>query len=65
MVLDKKTQRIFDKELRLPCNLNHIADRVLKVSREEAKVIVDMWIQQGVLEESDLAKNYYKKIENV
>jgi hypothetical protein len=60
MVLDKKTQRTFDKELRIPCNLNHIADRVLKVSREEAKILVDKWIQEGVLVESELAKNYFR-----
>ncbi len=39
--MDKKTEKLFQKELKIPCHVNHIADRVLKVSREEAKTIID------------------------
>lgn len=65
MELDKKTQRLFDKELRIPCHLNHIADRVFKLSREETSVIINEMILNGILEESPFAKNYYKIKENV
>lgn len=65
MELDKKTQRLFDKELRIPCHLNHIADRVFKLSREETLVIINEMILHGIIEESCFAKNYYKIKENV
>jgi len=65
MELDTKTQRLFNKELKIPCHLNHIADRVFKLSREETLVIINEMILNGVLEESHFAKNYYKIKENV
>lgn len=65
MELDTKTQRLFNRELKIPCHLNHIADRVFKLSREETLVIINEMILNGVLEESHFAKNYYKIKENV
>jgi len=63
--MDKKTERLFQKELKIPCHLNHIADRVFKVPREECKIIVENMIELGVLVESKFAKNYYILKENV
>lgn len=60
MEFDKKTQRLFDKELRIPCHLNHIADRIFKLPREETLVIINEMTLNGILEESCFAKNYYK-----
>lgn len=58
--MDKKTEKLFQKELKIPCHVNHIADRVLKVSREEAKTIIDELLSKNVIEESCFANNYYK-----
>jgi hypothetical protein len=65
MELDKKTQRLFDKELKIPCHLNHIADRIFKLSKEQTLVIINEMILNGILEESCFVKNYYKIKENV
>ena len=40
--------------------INHIADRVLKVSREETKTIIEQLLSTNVIEESCFANNYYK-----
>ena len=58
--MDKKTEKLFQKELTIPCHIHHIADRVLKVSREEAKTIIDELPSTNVIEESCFANNYYK-----
>lgn len=58
--MDKKTEKLFQKELKIPCHVNHIADRVLKVSREEAKTIIDELLSTNVIEESCFANDYYK-----
>jgi len=58
--MDKKTEKLFQKELTIPCHIHHIADRVLKVSREEAKTIIDELLSKNVIEESCFANNYYK-----
>ena len=58
--MDKKTEKLFQKELRIPCHLNHIADRVFKLSRQETRVIISQMLESGLLEESQYAKNYYK-----
>jgi len=57
--MDKKTEKLFQKELKIPCHLNHIADRVLKVPKSEAQDIIEMMLTNGTLEESTFAKNYY------
>lgn len=63
--MDKKTEKLFQKELKIPCHLNHIADRVLKLSREETQVIISEMLASELLEESPYAKNYYKIKQNV
>jgi hypothetical protein len=64
-MFDKKTQKLIDKELRIPCHLNHIADRVFKLSRDETQSIIQNMLESNILVESDFAKNYYKIKENV
>jgi hypothetical protein len=58
-MFDKKTQRLIDKELRIPCHLNHIADRVFKLPRVETQSIIQNMLEYGILVESKFAKNYY------
>jgi hypothetical protein len=65
MTLEKKTQRVFDRELKIPCHVNYIADRVFKLSKEETMIIINEMVENGLLEESPFAKNYYKIKTNV
>jgi hypothetical protein len=63
--MDKKTEKLFQKELKIPCHINHIAERILKVSKTDAQEIIDLLIQDGIVEESGFAKKYYKLKDNV
>jgi hypothetical protein len=63
--MDKKTEKLFQKELSIPCHINHIADRILKTSREDAQIFIDSLVKENVIEESCFAKNYYKLINHV
>jgi hypothetical protein len=63
--MDKKTEKLFQKELKIPCHINHIADRILKISREEAQIFIESLIKDGIVEESCFAKNYYKLTNDV
>jgi hypothetical protein len=63
--MDKKTEKLFQKELKIPCHINHIADRILKISREEAQIFIESSIKDGIVEESCFAKNYYKLTNHV
>lgn len=65
MVLEKKTQKIFDKEMKIPCHVNHIATRILRLSMDETIDVVNHMVTEGLIEESSFAKNYYKIKENV
>jgi hypothetical protein len=58
--MDQKTEKLFQKELKIPCHINHIADRVFKTTREEAQRMIDELLSLDVVEESCFAKGYYK-----
>jgi hypothetical protein len=63
--MDKKTEKIFHKELKIPCHINYIADRIFKTTREETQFIINELVLRGIVERSHLAKEYYKIKENV
>jgi hypothetical protein len=65
VILEKKTQKIFDKEMKIPCHINHIATRILRLSMDETIDVVNQMVTEGLIEESSFAKNYYKIKENV
>ena len=65
MVLEKKVQKLFDKEMKIPCHENHIATRILRLSMDETIDVVNQMVAEGLIEESSFAKNYYKIKENV
>jgi ABC-type antimicrobial peptide transport system permease subunit len=60
VVFEKKIQTQFDKEMKIPCHIQHIASRILKLSIQETTDIVNQMVTEGLLEESTFAKNYYK-----
>jgi hypothetical protein len=63
--MDKKTEKLFQKELIIPYHINHIADRILKTSREDAQIFINTLVEKNVIEESCFAKNYYKLTHHV
>lgn len=65
MVFEKKIQTQFDKEMKIPCHIQHIASRILKLSIQETTDIVNQMVTEGLLEESTFAKNFYKLKDNV
>jgi hypothetical protein len=50
--------------LRQPVHISYISKYILKITEEETKKILNELIDEGVIEESPLASNYYinKKI---
>ena len=58
-MFDKKTQRLIDKELKIPCHINHITDRVFKLPRQETQDIIQNMLESNIIVESVFAKNYY------
>ena len=58
--MDKKTEKLFYKELKIPCHINYIAERVLKTSKESANMIIQELLMQNIVTESEFAKNYFK-----
>lgn len=60
MIFDKKQQRIFEKEMKIPCHIDYIATRVFKTKTEETQEIINQLLAEGIVEESPYAKKYYK-----
>lgn len=63
--MDEKTQKRLQKELKVPCHISYIAERVFKLSLQETQSIINDMIEKGMVEESCFAKNYYKIKQNV
>ena len=51
--------------MKIPCHVNHIATRILRLSMDETIDVVNQMVTEGLIEESSFAKNYYKIKENV
>jgi hypothetical protein len=46
-------------KLRQPIHINYISEYVLKEDLETTKKILDRYIEQGLIVESNIAKDYY------
>ena len=55
---DKKTKALLAK-LRQPIHIDYISSYILRESKENALKIINNLIEQGVVEESKYAENYY------
>jgi len=64
--VDNKTKKILNTKLRQPIHISYISKYILKITEKETKEILDELIDEGVIEESPLASNYYvnKKYES-
>lgn len=46
-------------KLRRPVHISYIQNNLLKTSKEETREIIDKYVEEGILEESKYAKDYY------
>ena len=57
--MDDKTKKLLNSKLRQPVHISYISKYILKLTEKETKEILDKLIDEGVIEESSLAPNYY------
>ena len=57
--MDDKTKKLLNTKLRQPVHISYISKYILKITEKETKKILDELIDEGVIEESSLAPNYY------
>lgn len=46
-------------KLRRPVHISYIQNNLLKTSKEETREVIDKCVEEGILEESKYAKDYY------
>ena len=57
--MDDKTKKLLNTKLRQPVHISYISKYILKMTEKETKEILDKLIEEGVIEESQLAPGYY------
>jgi len=57
--VDNKTKKLLNTKLRQPIHISYISKYILKITEKETKKILDELIDEGVIEESTLAPDYY------
>jgi hypothetical protein len=59
MMIPKNKEKLLLSKLRQPVHISYIAQYILKCKEFEAKEILSPYIEDGVIEESPLDKNYF------
>ena len=57
--MDDKTKKLLNSKLRQPVHISYISKYILKMTEKETKEILNKLIEEGVIEESLLAPDYY------
>jgi phosphoribosyl-ATP pyrophosphohydrolase len=57
--MDDKTKKLLNTKLRQPVHISYISKYILKLTEKKTKEILDKLIEEGVIEKSPLAPNYY------
>jgi hypothetical protein len=57
--MDNKTKKLLNSKLRQPVHISYISKYILKMTEKETKEILNKLIDEGVIEESQLAPGYY------
>jgi phosphoribosyl-ATP pyrophosphohydrolase len=57
--MDDKTKKLLNTKLRQPVHISYISKYILKMTEKETKEILNKLIEEGVIEESPLAPDYY------
>lgn len=62
--MDDKTKKLLNSKLRQPVHISYISKYILKKTEKETKEILGEMIDDGLIEESALASNYYVNKQN-
>ena len=57
--MDDKAKKLLNSKLRQPVHISYISKYILKMTEKETKEILNKLIEEGVIEESLLAPDYY------
>lgn len=57
--MDQKMTKELMSKLRQPIHIDYISKYILRKPEDECKNILDKLIDDGIIEESKLSKNYY------
>ena len=57
--MDDKAKKLLNSKLRQPVHISYISKYILKMTEKETKEILNKLIEEGVIEESPLAPDYY------
>ena len=52
-------EKVFLNKLRQPIHITYISKYILKVDLNETKQVLKKYIDEGIIEESKIAKEYY------
>lgn len=56
---NKEMIKVLEGKLRMPIHISYIAKYIIKKTQKETKEILDRAINEGLIEESSIAKDYY------
>jgi hypothetical protein len=57
--MEKKQNKLLLSKLRQPVHIDYISKYILKTSVNESKQILDKLVNDGIIVESKLSKDYY------
>jgi hypothetical protein len=57
--MDDKTKKLLISKLRQPVHITYISKYILRIDEDETKKILMKLVEEGIVEESPLAPNYY------
>ena len=57
--MDIKVKKLLNTKLRQPVHISYISKYILKMTEKETKKILDEMISEDLIEESQMASNYY------
>lgn len=57
--MEDKVIKTLMSKLRQPIHINYIASHILRVTEEETRTILNKLMEDGIIEESKYANDYY------
>lgn len=57
--MDKNHEKLLMSKLRMPVHIDYIAKYILETSVFETREILNHFMEEGIIKESSIAKDYY------
>ena len=57
--MNQKNHKLLMSKLRQPVHVSYIAQYILKTNEEETKKILEEYIENGQIKESEISQGYY------